>query len=91
MKKPRYVPPTLEQEGLKKHIDKHTNLGFEMFEVSILRGVNIANLRRLFDNKAHRTLKRWIVVYADAHPEKKAQLLKTYNLSEDKTDGHQGK
>lgn len=77
---PRYIPKTIEQEGLEKHIDKHTKLGFKVFEESILRGVNISNLRRLFDGKGYPTIKRWIQVYAKLNPDHAAKLISTYNL-----------
>lgn len=78
----RYVPPILTPEMLEAHVNRHTKLGFKMFEVSILRGVNISNLQRLFDNKGRRTLKRWIELYADGHSEHQEFLTKTYNLKE---------
>ena len=65
---PRYIPPSIESIGLKKHLEatkqKHNDYGYDDFVKmrSTKPPVNPVNMARIFTVDV-KTIKSWIAIY----------------------------
>lgn len=57
-------PNNIRHRGLKAHLDENTDLGYKVFAEAVDKGVNTANLQRLY-GRSRQTIEKWLEIYRE--------------------------